>query len=199
VLTSPISPPTSQLEVNTGLDEYRKRAEAAEALLTKLEEDNARLQRDNERLRDQVDAMGERAAQSDIELREERMARLEATESLARVKSNVERAEDSLARERQRSADATTAGARAVKDRQTHGAELEKYAGENAELRDEIRVLHEDLLAYREAVAELKGDLEDAGEERAEAEATVREAAVEVARLQAELVETAAAVEHSQA
>lgn len=101
----------------------------------------------------------------------------------------------SIRRERQRAADAASAGARAVKDRQAHSVELEKYATENSELRDELRVLNEDLLAYREAVAELKGDLEDAADDRLAQDAALRTAQQEIATLKKELEEAQAAIQ----
>lgn len=102
-----------------------------------------------------------------------------------------------LRRERQRAADAAAAGARAVKDRQVHSVELEKYAGENSELREELRVLNEDLLAYREAVAELKGDLEDAAEDRVAQDAVGKERDARLAALKLELEEASAAIQRS--
>lgn len=97
-LTPPRNPSWLQLEVASGLDEYRKRAEGAESKIVRLDEDNIRLNRENERLRDQVDALTEQLAPFERELRDERQARQDATEALARMKTNFERAEDQLAR-----------------------------------------------------------------------------------------------------
>ena len=91
--------------------------------------------------------------------------------------------------ERQRAAEAASAGAKALKDRAAHGVELDRYASENAELREELRVLTEDLLAYREAVAELKGDLEDAAEDRAACEGQLRDAGMRMSAVHSELAE----------
>jgi predicted nucleic acid-binding Zn-ribbon protein len=55
------------------------------------------------------------------------------------------------------------AGARAAKDKHYQNTELDKALVENAEMRDEMRALQSDLDAYRDAVAELKGQLLDAG------------------------------------
>jgi predicted RNase H-like nuclease (RuvC/YqgF family) len=87
-----------QLEVASGLDEYRKRAEASESKIIRLEEDNIRLNRENERFRDQVDSITEQLSQMERELRDERQSRQDAVEALARMKTNFERAEDQLAR-----------------------------------------------------------------------------------------------------
>jgi chromosome segregation ATPase len=84
-----------------------------------------------------------------------------------------------------------------VKDRQYHSVELEKYATENSELREELRVLNEDLLAYGEAVAELKGDLEDAAEDKITQDAALREAVQQIAALRSELDEANAAIQRS--
>jgi chromosome segregation ATPase len=62
-----------------------------------------------------------------------------------------------------------------VKDKQSNTYELEKYATETFELRDEIKALHEDVQAYREAVGELKGELEDAAEDKTALEAVIRD------------------------
>ena len=80
------------------MDEYRKRADVAEARILRLEEDNTRLQRENERYRDQVDSLTDRLQDTERILREERTAREDTTDALARMKANFERAEDQLAR-----------------------------------------------------------------------------------------------------
>ena len=50
-----------------------------------------------------------------------------------------------VCRERQRSADASAAGARAVVDRSFHSAELDKAMAENADLRNELKSYGDDL------------------------------------------------------
>lgn len=66
-------------------------------------------------------------------------------------------------RERSKASEAVTAGARAAKDRSYQNSELDKALLENTEMREEMHDLHSDLDAYRDAVAELKGQLLDAG------------------------------------
>jgi chromosome segregation ATPase len=173
-----------QLESGSGFESLRIRAGEAEGRLARAEDENSRLQRDLDRLRETADTSQDRYSGIEKALRTERTAREEATEALAAMKLKFERAEDLLTRERQRVADTAAAGAKAVRDRQSNSAELEKYAQENAELREEIRTLNEDMNAYREAVSELKGDLEDMHEEREELEAQVRASHLREATLQ---------------
>ena len=66
--------------------------------------------------------------------------------------------------------------AKANKVKNEIAAELDATKMESAALREEVRVLNEDVEAYRAAVAELKGDLEDEREDRASEIAAFREA-----------------------
>jgi hypothetical protein len=94
----PFSPPRAQLEVASGVDDYRKRTETAEGRIQRLEEENARLSRENDRYKDQVDGLTDRCTELERLLREERGSREDATDALARMKANFERVEDQLAR-----------------------------------------------------------------------------------------------------
>ena len=173
-----------QLESGSGFESLRIRAVEAEGRLARTEDENSRLQRDLDRLRETADTSQDRYSGIEKALRAERIAREEAAEALAAMKLKFERAEENLNRERQRVADTAAAGAKAVRDRQSNSAELEKYAQENAELREEIRTLNEDMNAYREAVSQLKGDVEDLHEEREELETQIRASHLREATLQ---------------
>ena len=87
-----------ELEQATGVDESRKRADAAEARAAYLDEENQRLQRENERSRDAMDALTDRVSSLDRQLREDRAGREDVTEALARAKANCERLEEQLGR-----------------------------------------------------------------------------------------------------
>jgi chromosome segregation ATPase len=175
-----------QLESGSGFESLRIRAVEAEARLARAEDEHSRLQRDLDRLRETADTSQDRYSGIEKALRAERTAREETAEALAAMKLKFERAEENLNRERQRVADTAAAGAKAVRDRQSNSAELEKYAQENAELREEIRTLNEDMNAYREAVSHLKGDIEDMHEEREELETQIRASHLREATLQRE-------------
>lgn len=79
------------------MDDYRKRADALEARAIALEEENQRLLRENERSRDQLEGLTDRVQALERELREDRAAREDATEQLARSKLATERLEQQLA------------------------------------------------------------------------------------------------------
>ena len=79
-----------------------------------------------------------------------------------------------LRREKARTADLADAQRRANLGKAEAGGELQKLKQENDQLRAIIGERDEDLKVYQEAVAELKGELEDANEEIEELEGMLR-------------------------
>jgi chromosome segregation ATPase len=121
------------------------RAERAEAKLQRVEDAHQRLQLEADRNRDDAEALQDRLAGVERDLREATRLRTEAEDALQRTRAQLDRREDELQRERQRATDAAAAGMRAAKDRQSNTAELDKLAAENGELREELRAVLDDL------------------------------------------------------
>jgi hypothetical protein len=89
--------------------------------------------------------------------------------------------------------DAAVDGARAHKTTATLQAEMDKFVAENGEMRELLKTQDEDLKQYQLAVAELKGDLQDAEEDAEESEAALEVARRRLASTEATLAEEKAA------
>jgi len=185
--------------VDSGVAELQSRLELSEDRMRDVEARLHQSQNEADRYREHSEALEAQLAESDRQRRDEVRARDELADVAGKLRTQLDRVTDELARERSRASDAAVAGARAVKDRQFQNSELDKAVQEGEELREEVKALGADLEAYREAVAQLQGELEDGVADREALEGALSAANGRLAELMHEVAEAHASAQAAQA